>query len=107
LRVPGIVGDDGPPITANVTYVTDIPLAEHKRLQDEVRRLWTESFRRDAQTAGAVKAYILAQESKPGPGMRVPERATAFVYERNASGNWVEAGGVSRPSADATPLPRP
>ena len=107
VRVLDIVRDDGPPITVNITYVTDIPLAEHNRLQDEVRRVWMESLRKDAQAAGAAKAYILAQESKPGPGVSVSERATAFVYEHDASGNWVEAGGFSRPSAEAAGLPRP
>ena len=98
VGVLAIVRDEGPPITVNITYVTDIPLAEHKRLQDEVRQLWLESFREDAQAAGAAKAYVLAQESKPGRGASVSERATAFVYEHDASGKWVEAGGFSRPS---------
>jgi hypothetical protein len=98
VSVLAIVRDEGPPITVNITYVTDIPLAEHNRLQDEVRRLWSESFRKDAQAAGAAKAYLLAQESKPGAGVSLSERATAFVYEHDASGKWVEAGGFSRPS---------
>jgi hypothetical protein len=93
VGVLAVVRDEGPPITVNITYVTDIPLAEHNRLQDEVRRLWSESFSHDAQAAGATKAYIFAQESKPRPGGRVSERATGFVLQRDASGKWVEGGG--------------
>ncbi len=93
VRVLAAVRREGPPITVNITYLTDIPLAEHARLQDEVRRLWSESFSHDAQAADATKAYIFAQESKPGPGGRVSERATGFVLQRDASGKWVEDGG--------------
>jgi hypothetical protein len=95
IRVMAIRRDDHLPRSIGLDYVTEIPLSDHVRLQQEVRLVWSTFFHKDADEMNATRAYVFARQIKLDQRKATDARETGFVYVRNADGKWMEAGGFS------------
>ena len=92
IRVVEVQRDAGPPRTIEVEYWTAIPFVDRSRLQEEVDQVWTGWFEKEAESAGAARAYVLPR-APDDPEHGLTRRTTSFVYVRNDDGTWSKDGG--------------